>query len=365
MRQPDLTAEELLKEYEEGRRDFSHLMLDGIHLPSITLKEVAFEESSLQGANLSRSRLGGADFMEADLSGANLQEVILVEGALQGATLKGADLRGASLGGTSFSGADFTGADMRAATLDSAHFEGTILTAARFDEAVLWHTHFFDVDIGPLCDASSLIHEGPSSIDARTVMRSYKHPRLKSFMVDCGIPEVFAEYMIECAKALGDDLLQELMQSTFISYGGPDEPFARRLYDALRANGVVTFFFPETARVGERIGDEVFNALQRHDRMILVCSRASLDRPGVLNEVQETLDREARDGGATYLIPIMLDDYLLTDWKEVQPELAERVGRRVAADFSGTASYPAKFDAALSRLLAALRKKGPGYTSPV
>ncbi len=213
----------------------------------------------------------------------------------------------------------------------------------------------FAVDVGPLCDAQSLTHSAPSSVDARAVMSSYRHPQLKSFMTDAGVPEVFAEYMIECARALGDDALRELMQSTFISYGGPDEDFARRLYDALRAHGVVTFFFPETAKVGERIGDEVFNALQRHDRMILVCSRASLDRPGVLNEIQETLDREARDGGATYLIPVMLDDYLLEEWSEKQPVLAERVKSRVAADFRD----PARFDAALDRLLAALRKKTP------
>ena len=233
-------------------------------------------------------------------------------------------------------------------------FDECSLAAANFEGASL-SSYFFDTDVSGLCDARSLHHGMPSALDARTVMRSYAHPRFKSFMLDCGVPEIFAEYMIECAKALGDDLLQELMQSTFISYGGPDEAFARRLYDTLRTHGVVVFFFPETARVGERIGDEVFNALQRHDRMILVCSQASLDRPGVLNEIQETLDREARDGGATYLIPVMLDDYLLEGWSTRQPTLAQRVKSRVAADFRD----PGNFDAALDRLLAALRKRTP------
>jgi TIR domain-containing protein len=165
--------------------------------------------------------------------------------------------------------------------------------------------------------------------------------------------------MIDCAQALGEPLLRSMMQSTFISYGGPDEAFARKLYEALSEYGAV-FFFPENATVGERIDNEVFRHIQQHDRVILVCSRASLDRPGVLNEIQETLDREARDGGATYLLPVMLDDYLLTDWKANQPVLAERIGRRVIADFRRSTRSRKVFDQALHRLLDALKRRQPG-----
>ena len=38
-----------------------------------------------------------------------------------------------------------------------------------------------------------------------------------------------------------------------------------------------------------------------------------------------------RHGGATYLLPIMLDDYVLTGWSKSQTLLAEHVGRRVIA----------------------------------
>lgn len=34
-----------------------------------------------------------------------------------------------------------------------------------------------------------------------------------------------------------------MMQSVFISFGGPDEAFARKLNEALHSNGVRTFFF--------------------------------------------------------------------------------------------------------------------------
>lgn len=131
------------------------------------------------------------------------------------------------------------------------------------------------------------------------------------------------------------------------------------LYEALKAHGVVTFFFPASATFGERIDSEVFRRLQEHDRMILICSRNSLDRPGVLNEIQETFDREARDGGTTYLLPVTLDDYVFSGWRTTHPELAERVGRRVVGDFRGTARSKTKFNSALDRLLDALKTRRP------
>ena len=70
-----------------------------------------------------------------------------------------------------------------------------------------------------------------------------------------------------------------------------------------------------SATFGERIDNEIFRRLQEHHRVILVCSEDSLDRPGVLHEIQETFDREAKDGGATYLLPVTLDDYVFAGWQ--------------------------------------------------
>jgi len=80
-------------------------------------------------------------------------------------------------------------------------------------------------------------------------MKSYQHPGLKRFLLDCGVPEIFAMYMIDCARAIDEPLWKALMQTTFISYGRPDEAFAEKLYDALKSHGVVTFFFPKSAIV--------------------------------------------------------------------------------------------------------------------
>lgn len=53
----------------------------------------------------------------------------------------------------------------------------------------------------------------------------------------------------------------------------------------------------------------------------------------------------------------MLDDYVLTDWRQNHPALAERVSRRVIADFRRAKRSRRAFDAALARVIDALKSK--------
>lgn len=96
--------------------------------------------------------------------------------------------------------------------------------------------------------------------------------------------------------------------------------------------------------------------VNKFDRVIVICSANSLSRRGVLNEIEETLQREARDGGASYLIPIRLDDYIFQPECAVDPGIAQAIRDRVVADFTKLDADPDKFDRSLQRLIAALRK---------
>ncbi len=180
-------------------------------------------------------------------------------------------------------------------------------------------------------------------------------------MAACGVPWTFVEYMVDCAQAETAGDLRTLMQSTFISYGQPDEAFARRLYESLTSRRITVFYFPETARWGERLSNEIHAQLNSYDRVILLCSEGSLNRPGVRNEIQETFDREARDGGAPYLLPILLDGYLFASngWERVEPDLTRRVRARIAGDFRKTMTDPREYDRALNRLIDVLKKAKP------
>jgi hypothetical protein len=91
--------------------------------------------------------------------------------------------------------------------------------------------------------------------------------------------------------------------SVFISYGGPDERIADRINTALESRGVKTWFFPEDATPGEKLHREMSEGLNKHDRVLLLCSASSLTRPGVLNELERVLEREGREGGRRSCFP--------------------------------------------------------------
>jgi hypothetical protein len=352
-----LSVAELCSAYDNGERSFRNVNLDGANLSELDLRAASFYGASLRGVNFRGADLTYVQFKSADLTNAILDSTRIGCTDLIGATFVEASFRNADFTGACLAAADCRGADFSLAWLNNTDISRSNFREAVFSNTRLSSVKFCDLDVGPFCNEKTLQHHGLSTFDSRAVIKSQYHPALKQFMLDCGEPEIFATYMIDCAKAIEAPLLRILMQSTFISYGGPDEKFARKVYDRLRAHKVITFFFPESATVGERIDNEVFRRIEEHDRVLLVCSRYSLQRPGVLHEIQETLDREARDGGATYLLPIMIDDYVLTEWKKTNRDLAERISRRIIGDFRGTARSKHKFDTAMDRVIAALRKK--------
>ncbi len=156
-------------------------------------------------------------------------------------------------------------------------------------------------------------------------------------------------------RAVGKSML-----SVFISYGGPDSAFAVKLNEALISSGVNTFIFSRDAEPGVKLHRLMREGVNQYDRVLVVCSRDSLERPGVLNEIEESLQREAREGGVSVLIPVTLDDYVFSEWSPSRPDLAQSVRDRVIADFRSALLDEAKFRQGLRQVLACLAKPGMG-----
>lgn len=344
--------------------DFSSLDLAGANLSEASLISARFVQANLFAADLSGAELTSAYLTSANLESARLHEANLTTARLDQANLAAADLTFADLSGAHLQAANLRGALMEstnlvAAVLDGAHLEFALLSHANVTGAQFHRTHFrdtlfIDVALDTLADAD-VCHEGPSHVNFGTIVRSLARGRLKGFLRETGMPDVFVEYMIDCARSLEPDMVFSLLQSTFISYGGPDEAFARKLNAALAERGVNTFFFGDHAVPGERLHRIMRKGVNDYDRVILVCSQASLNRPGLMNELQETLAREARDGGQSYLLPIRLDDYVIDGWRPVDPGIAQTVRDRVIADFRAH-EHTERFHQQLARLVAALKK---------
>lgn len=120
-----MDAEELLRRYNTGERDFTGVKLPGIRLIDRRLGGIIFREADLNDAILDWT-----DLIDADLSYANLRGVRLGEASLQRANLEGADLSGAVFAQTTFRGANLSYAKLRDAILTEFSFKNANLSYA-------------------------------------------------------------------------------------------------------------------------------------------------------------------------------------------------------------------------------------------
>ena len=152
---------------------------------------------------------------------------------------------------------------------------------------------------------------------------------------------------------------KDLYQSVFICYGGPDEDFALSISDRLEAAGIKTWMFAKDALPGQKLHRVMSEGIVKHDRVIVICSRNSLDRSGVSNEIERGLEREAREGGSEVIIPIAIDDWMFTDWKPERADVRNQLLSRVIARFPNGDCEGESFDAEFEKLCRALGKEPP------
>ena len=278
----------------------------------------------------------------------------LLEAYLRGANLSGAHLIGAHLSWAYLIRADLRRADLSGANLYLSNLSRANLKETKFEHATMGPTILADVDLSSFVNAQ-IKHMHPSNIDHRSIARSLHCANLFPFLVATGMNHIVATYLIDSIRSLDPNGLFNLMHSTFISYGGPDEPFAIKLRETLQTNGVTTFLFKEDAVPGESLCHVMRAGIREHERVVLICSEASLNRSGVLNEIELTLRREASAGGATLLIPLAIDRYVFDDWNPKNDDLREAVLERVIADFEYADTDQSKFDQGIERLLQALK----------
>jgi len=328
-------------------RNFEGATFNGAHFVECTLRDNTFLHCDLRNIKLTNCVLANVSFTDLDLQFSEWKGTVIENSDFVGCFFSGASFAQAALKGVTFDVCEYGEMSLASAQLENVRFGDW----SKMQTVNLERTVFYDCDMQVFCEMPPRAVRGVPVLDWRSVCRSIRIPDLKPFLVQCGMPEVMAMYLVESAKAIDPLLLFHLMQSTFISYGSPDVALARKLRERLNRNGVRTFFFELDAIPGERLRKVMRGKINECDRVVLLCSASSLTRPAVRNEIEETLAREARDGGASYLIPVTLDDFLF-EWKD---ELAAPLLDRVVADFRGTRRSSKRFDQAVLRLLTALK----------
>lgn len=265
----------------------------------------------------------------------------------QRADFSGADLSNVDFSNRNMSGARFKNARLEGAKLVDTIFHGANLNGANLAGSIMFDTVFRRVNLSAVKGLDTVIHHGPSTIGIDTLLRS-RGKISQKFMEGIGCPKDSITPLLEWAKRYRST---RDFESVFISFGGPDEEFAKKISARLKEKGVDTFFFPVSANFGDKLHRVMRDGVNGHDKVILICSKASLNRPGVVNEIEETLTRESREGGAQILIPIRLDDFVFTDWAPEYPGLALAIRDRVIADFENADKDESKFDSQMNRLI--------------
>jgi uncharacterized protein YjbI with pentapeptide repeats len=267
---------------------------------------------TLEGADLRGLNFEMAYLVEANLQGANLQDANLRYADLLEANLRKANLRYATLSETSLEEADFGGADLSSAILNDCTLERT-----NFRNAVFRSTVFANLDLRGAIGLDEAIIVGPCTVGIDTICLS-KGTIPLGFLQGVGIPADLIHY----SQALIATPMEYF--SCFICHAEKDQPFADALRAELIANNVRCWHYRYDLRGGAFWRKQIDDAIRAQDKLLLICSKESLERPNVMEEVLIAIEQE-RKLGKQKLFPIRLDDFVLS---QEMTSLYERVPPR-------------------------------------
>jgi TIR domain/Pentapeptide repeats (8 copies) len=353
-----------LRLLREGRVKEWNLLRDkGTEVPSLSnavLYGASCSGINLRGVNLLGADLRGAiirdaDFSSATLLGADLRQADFCRSIFRKAQLNEARFRRAELDDADFTGADlrhavltYAGlfrANLRRANLSNADFTSAHMIGTNLSDAIMYKTCFVDVDLShtiglDLIQNKDRIILGNNNIDSTDELSMSSSP-------EQGMPE---------EAPVGTAHRAEVFRTLFFSYGGPDEQIASVINNSLKSRGIKTWFFPDDALPGQKLHRVMHEGVNHHERVLLICSERSLQRPGVLNELERVFEREAREGGSDILIPVTLDDFVFGDWAPARPDVAAQVRSRVVTKLDFEPNHENQLHAQLEKIVKVLSK---------
>lgn len=325
------------------------------------------DENQLIRPNLEYAELRESDFRNANFDKCNFHRAKLINCNLTGTKLRSAnlisaDLRGAALRESDIQKADLSRCNLTEAKLQGATFEGALLWATNFTRAEvngtifagaqLADTIFCDTDLGSCLGLEKTTVFGECHISIGTLFKS-----------QAGIPEAFLrnvgmpEEAIEFTRGIWSGPPIQ-WHSCFISYSTKDEAFVRRLHARMREANMRVWFAPENLKGGEKLSDQLFEAIRLHDRLLLVLSDDSIKSEWVMTEIRKAREVETRENRRK-LFPVRLVGLnALQDWTcfdaDSGKDLAIEVREYFIPDFSNWKDHDA-FEKAFAKLQADLK----------
>lgn len=309
------------------------------------LNHASLQGATLRGCDLRKADLHGADLSAANLDGANLADADLKGAILDGASLVGANLDGACLGLASLDQCNLHRASLRRTDLSNASLQGAVLELAHFGRTIV---------ATDLTNAEGLHlsrHTAPSFLSHELLVRPTARPWPREFLHGCGLTPKEIEHLSQLVAGVS-------FHTCFISYSTKDDEFASQLHAALQERGVPCWLDKHDVLPGEDLHRRIADAIRRSDKVLLCCTKDSLQSWWVEDELTRALDKERRNhrpgtAGESTIVPLDLDGFLFTSG--CKHSLAEVLRARHAAPFCGWREDPKVFEQQLERVLRAVQ----------
>lgn len=352
------------RSHRDERLDLYKADLSSVDLSGVTLAHANMHMANLSGSNLSEAFLLRARLTQANLTMANLTEANLSVANLSYANLTRCSLSRAVLRDSNLEMADLSEADLCEANLIGTTFRLTTLYHTRLCRATFGYSVIVDCDLRSVLGLDSAIHVAPSSIGLDTIAKSGGNIS-SFFMRGAGVPDNIATHI----RSLVTSALR--LYTCFISYASPDQAFADRLYADLQEKGVRCWLYTKDAMIGRHVWENIDQAIHVYDKLIVICSEASLNSPAVLREIERALEKEdsirkenwreqqnsLQKGHELHLrdpdvlLPVRIDDYITHEWEHYRK--VDVISRNVG-DFVDWYGDTQKYERSLTRLLHAL-----------
>jgi DNA-binding response OmpR family regulator len=146
--------------------------------------------------------------------------------------------------------------------------------------------------------------------------------------------EMMSRLRLACRNAAsraagGPHAEQPVEGACFISYSTEDKEFAERLYADLRENGIRCWFAPHEMRGGQKLHDQIVDAIRLHDRVLVILSEHSMRSRWVRTEIAEARQKEA-DERRQVLFPIGLVPFeSIRAWKCFDADIGSDAAREI------------------------------------
>ncbi|OLS26851.1 MAG: hypothetical protein HeimC2_13840 [Candidatus Heimdallarchaeota archaeon LC_2] len=260
--------------------DFSWLEFDNVN----------FDHLDLHGSNFSHTNMMKIEFNYCKLENANFifSGLILIR----------------------FEGCNFRNTSFQLCVLDVAKFFGF----SEDDNEVNYHKSIFSTvdfvsfNLTKALNINTIFHRRKGAVDYDTLMISKNLP--PSFYFGYGISQMF----IDNLPSLQSTSIS--FYDCFISYAEIDEQFSKRLYDGLTSAGIRCWRWKEDLRYGQTIRYGIESSIKKHEKLILILSKDSLESQAVIDEIDAGIyqENELRKTNKTYdyIFPIMLDKTIMS-----------------------------------------------------